>query len=71
MTEEAASSGSRPGRIFRVDSQDLIRAVAFDFVDQLSDHAEVPIAWADLSNHVCATAPFCLIPVKWLAPPVP
>jgi len=30
--------------------QDLIRAVAFDYVDQLSDHGEVPIAWADLSN---------------------
>jgi hypothetical protein len=33
-----------------VDSEDLIRALAFDYVDQLSDHGEVPIAWADLIN---------------------
>jgi hypothetical protein len=33
-----------------VDSQDLIRAAAFDYVDQLSDHGEGPIAWADLGN---------------------
>ena len=24
--------------------------MAFDYVDQLSDHGEVPIAWADLIN---------------------
>ncbi len=33
-----------------MDSQNLIRAMAFDYVDQLSNHGEQPIAWSDLVN---------------------
>lgn len=33
-----------------MDRQDLIRAVAFDYVDQLSEHGERPVGWADLSS---------------------
>ena len=35
-------------RLGAVERQDLIRAVAFSFVDRLSDHGERPVAWADL-----------------------
>jgi len=38
-----------------VERQDLIRAVAFGYVDQLSDHGERPVAWADLSGFTFET----------------
>jgi putative restriction endonuclease len=34
----------------RVDRQDLIRAVAFSYVDEMSDHGEQPVAWSDLAR---------------------
>ena len=33
-----------------MERQDLIRADAFSYVDQLSDHGERPVAWAALSG---------------------